>query len=812
MNQTGNLKSISRPLAKVIGRLRRRIRGLVLLESIGLLITVVAIVAWVAFLVDFLPTRFGYAELSRVGRYCAMAVAVTAGSWVLYRWLFSRLQVALKDDSLALLIERRYPDFQDGLVTAVSLPGGDQDPYFGDHELRKSTIADVEKQLPAVRLSKVVSAQPATRALGLAGIAIGSLVLAALLAPGNFQLATSRLLLTTDSLWPRQCELELVGIAVVSDTQQPFVADLQPDLKPIDNVIHVTRGSQLRVRIRARLNADNPDSVLPETCWFNYRYREGDGAAGSRRFRKSGVTQDGIQEYIFEGEPLERTMAGLVFDISGGDDRIGPYQLTLVNQPVVEQTTLTVQYPEYIRSTGELRFADRETVWTGQADYPQGTMITVNATATEPLQNVFVRIDESDFQSVSVRGDRFSFALPRLIEPTTAEFYLQDAFGLIAANPHVISITPVKDQAPVVRTRLDGIGTAVTPDALIPIAGTLEDDFGLQSAWLEIEIPGQESVVEPLNTKASAFNVLIDFRERREELGARFRLPPGDGNQLSMIVKASDRFDLSDEPNVGSGDRYSLDIVTPEELLRMLEQSEVDQRRRLEQVLRELKEVSSFLGRTSAEAKPAGIEMAEPGDQESESLPETPDQPPRIELRKLFAQRAILQVDKSSQEIEGSADAFANLKRQLINNRVAGTGREDRYEFQIVRPLQSIVADPLAASRQHLVDVETRLRLIERKSAGNTELPGQQETDDSLATLTVEQLEQELIPLVDQSAAEVNRAIVSLDEIVGRLVKYETQNELLDIVRRMIETQEALLEKTRQERQKRAFDGLLDDF
>ena len=68
------------------------------------------------------------------------------------------------------------------------------------------------------------------------------------------------------------------------------------------------------------------------------------------------------------------------------------------------------------------------------------------------------------------------------------------------------------------------------------------------------------------------------------------------GNQLSMIVKASVRFDLDDEPNVGSGDRYSLDIVTPEELLRLLEQSEVDQRRRLEQVLRELKEVGKFPG------------------------------------------------------------------------------------------------------------------------------------------------------------------------------------------------------------------------
>ena len=138
-----------------------------MLESIGLLITVVAIVAWIAFLIDFLPTRYGYAELSRTGRYCAIALAVAAGGWVLYRWLYSRLQVVLKNDSLALLIERRYPEFQDGLVTAVSLPIGNQDLGFGDRELRKSTIADVEKRLPAVRLSHVISAKPANASPGI---------------------------------------------------------------------------------------------------------------------------------------------------------------------------------------------------------------------------------------------------------------------------------------------------------------------------------------------------------------------------------------------------------------------------------------------------------------------------------------------------------------------------------------------------------------------------------------------------------------------------------------------------------------------
>ena len=42
------------------------------------------------------------------------------------------------------------------------------------------------------------------------------------------------------------------------------------------------------------------------------------------------------------------------------------------------------------------------------------------------------------------------------------------------------------------------------------------------------------------------------------------------------------------------------------------------------------------------------------------------------------------------------------------------------------------------------------------------------------------------------------------------LVKYETQNELLDIVRRMIDEQETLLDEVKKLRQREAFDDLFE--
>ena len=55
-----------------------------------------------------------------------------------------------------------------------------------------------------------------------------------------------------------------------------------------------------------------------------------------------------------------------------------------------------------------------------------------------------------------------------------------------------------------------------------------------------------------------------------------------------------------------------------------------------------------------------------------------------------------------------------------------------------------------------------------------------------------------------------DRVLVELNEVLNLLIKHETQNELLDIVRQMIEKQEELKERTKKERQKKAFEGLLD--
>ena len=64
--------------------------------------------------------------------------------------------------------------------------------------------------------------------------------------------------------------------------------------------------------------------------------------------------------------------------------------------------------------------------------------------------------------------------------------------------------------------------------------------------------------------------------------------------------------------------------------------------------------------------------------------------------------------------------------------------------------------------------------------------------------------------LTGQSIRQTDQALADIDEILSILVKYETQNELLDIVRRMIDEQETLLDEVKKLRQREAFDDLFE--
>ena len=150
------------------------------------------------------------------------------------------------------------------------------------------------------------------------------------------------------------------------------------------------------------------------------------------------------------------------------------------------------------------------------------------------------------------------------------------------------------------------------------------------------------------------------------------------------------------------------------------------------------------------------------------------------------------QLEKSTEELKGIASEFENIRLQLINNRVDSEDRKQRLSNQIVTPLQLIANQSMRQLNEHVERLEEVLDRLQTSLAD----PSVSELADIEAEGAIEQ---------------ANLVLQQIDQVLGVLINYETQNELLEIVREMIRQQKEIAERTKKERKKKAFEGLLDE-
>jgi hypothetical protein len=231
--------------------------------------------------------------------------------------------------------------------------------------------------------------------------------------------------------------------------------------------------------------------------------------------------------------------------------------------------------------------------------------------------------------------------------------------------------------------------------------------------------------------------------------------------------------------------------VSPGELLRILERLEVGHRRRLEQVFSEVSDARGYLVRSKSERKDSPA-ITEPGEEVPESEKDPDDNPLRLdEMRLLFAQRAKLQIEKSIQETLGIAIEFESIRQQLINNRVDSADRKERLSSQIVAPLRLIANESMRQLEEMIAQQETTLKQLQPGAPD----PSVSEVADGQAVSAI---------------GQTDLVLGQLDQVLSILVKYETQNELLDLVRQLIKQQQEINARTVEENRKKAFESLLD--
>jgi hypothetical protein len=862
-------------IQQLLQTLRTRIKMYVWVEGISLGLIWVTSMFWIGLAMDYLPILVGANELSSVARAILLFIVAAAFGFILYRWVFQRAFVAFSDRSMAILLERQFSNFNDSLVTSVTLkkngtgvdiPTNDsnEEDVVTDvtysKQMLSETVESALLSLDGVDVNQVFNKRLLLKRVAIAVALVASVILFAVTNKSMANLAMRRLYLLDGEKWERAAHIQIVGISVIRDNFTGYDFQTLKQLKFTQGHVKVARGATLRILIQA-----DGDKQIPERCSFHYETV--DGISGQRRLIREGGAPEQDQYFVLADNPIDGISESLEFEIIGHDHRIGPFFIDVVESPEISQITLDYEYPAY---TELLAVKDQDWI-PGRTSLPLGTSVKLNLLTNKPVQQLHIvdpamaqyLVTYTDIQDarnstsipvsilsqsatpadvpqlwnntqlenltnsagtkihftlekqklsvcdesqkiletnttihcltasgqqliVQLAGDPSAFRFPveHLNQDLVLNVSLLDRDGIISNEPFSVGIAALTDKAPSVEIGLMGIGTAVTPDVIIPVTGTVSDDYGVQTSWFDVQLDEGDPLKFSITlVEGDQVQSPLDFRVQRAA-DVRAELKPGE--KINLSVRANDNYNLQGDPNIGSSSQFTLDVVTPTELLAGLERRELALRQRYELTIAEVQGMRDSLqlvleSATQLESNTTGsASEAEPEDDDDNQLSPEEKKIREQSLRLLRTQRAIVQSQKSNQESLGIAISFDDVRLQLMNNRVDTEDHKNRLLQKISDPLRLICEVEFPALDTELTELETVI------SGGET---GQ----------------------IDQAALALERAdvvLLKMSVVLDNMLELETYNELIDLIRGLIDDQEQINEKTQQERKKQLLDLL----
>ncbi|MGA2030851.1 MAG: hypothetical protein ABSG68_01230 [Thermoguttaceae bacterium] len=775
-----NPAKLSPDVQRTLRALRRRIRAYVWWEGLGAAVAWLGVAFWASLVIDWLF------EPSPLVRVELLAFAAIVLAYLLIRLIGRRAFVPLSDSNLATILERRFPQLDDSLLTAVVL--GQRTPQEAGYNplMLAHTSRDAARRIAGVELSRVFNPAPLGRNLAAAVLLAGSVALFAVALPGPTGIWASRSLLFSSELWPRKVGLLAVGFT--------------------DGRAKVARGADFDLRIDA-VKGDTPLPVLPASVEIRYQVEGGPRGRASMGRLGTSTAANVLQAYV---HTFRGVLSPIRCDVFGGDAQLRNLAIDVVESPTLIDIQLQRELPAYIGRPKRTLPATA-----GLMQFPLGTRLVVQAQANKELVEVKVEHWIRQRTAVGVEEDRligpprvlqsgelaagrrgFSYAVAPMQQDTALVFTLLDVDGIRSREPIRLSFAVVSDAPPQVSARLAGIGTAITPQARLPVAGRVTDDYGIDKIWFEYAIDKKSPVVAPIATLAEH---PIEWPLAAAALEVPdLKLAPG--QRLAVCLKAADLCTLGNGPNVGSSEVRHLDLVTPEQLNSMLELQQLLLRQRFEAILAEVVETRDLLVRiefpaagepsakgtvpfsrqsqaiaTRKSGQPPG---AEPGEDVKEAEKLSPAE--QIARRKDRVDQALENGRKNAREVLESAESFDDVRQQIINNRLGGKDPKTSLDTDVVKPLQRI-------AQEMFPELGRRLESLRAVVADAKLGPPQREL----------------------ARGQIEAVLAAMRTVLGRMLKLEDFNELVEKLRAIIKLQDQVDQQTK-EHHKQGIRDLLD--
>ncbi len=780
MATTARHTRLVRPIRSLLSGLRWRIRAYVWADGLLSALIWLGLMFWISLALDYFPVLVWASELSRPVRLGLLVITGVVLAGILFRRILARTFVGLADRSMAILIERRYPQFRDSLVTTVELSRRSPEESEFDPKLFEETREQAIEQLAIVRLREVFQLRPLVGKFFLAVLLALSIATLYMVNAEVLELGARRLYLLSDVTWPRRARIDVVGVGIERVSPRTGEISISETLPFVDGTIKVARGTNAVLRVRADAHAER----VPATCRIYYTMP--DGSRGQVNMRSDGLDRDGAYHlFTFAGKPFQAILEDVTFDVVGYDHRVRNFRVQVVETPAVVSTVLHCEFPDYL--------VDRETgIWlpreveyrSSGTQLPRGTKVVIRMRSNKDLEQVeFYRPDtkESQVVDISPSEDRrtFEYTIPAIEDSFVLDVSLRDTDSVLTDTPHRVFVTAVEDRPPEVNVFVRGIGSAVTPQVVLPASGEVVDDYGVEQLWFEFAVNGGQAMrqVVPL-TKDGKITAGLDFRDMRS---ANPPLELVAGDRLRVAIKARDRYNLGDSPNIGTAEQLELEVVTPDELLIRLDRRELAERRRFEHILDEMLQMRDSLLRVQSELQGNEEGSALEAALEQEVEIASGEQPGQgINLSALRAQQALRQSEKSREEVLGVAASFRSIRDELVNNRVDAEDRQSRLETRVAVPLETI-------GNQQFPKLDAKLEALEKAIEAG----------------------QDQVAAAEAAINESNLVIAELTSVLDAMLDIESYNELIEIVRTLIDDQQRLLEETKKARKRGALEELL---
>ncbi len=528
-------RPVRRKLRHLGGLLRRRLVGE---GGAWIILTVVGLVL-ATLLLDWAL------RLDRSQRMIVMAVAYGTLGWVIWRQLLRPLAAPMGLADLALLVERAYPELESRLISTVRFASSDI-PVGTSRAMVAAMAREAHSLVEPLNVRPIVERRAYWQMLRLATCAVMLLVGLAIWQGPLLKIWAQRNLAFAQVHWPQKTYLA-VG-------QADYTVLRGDDLSV---VVEVINGSQVPAYITLHAR-------YPSVGWTEARVEpSGDG----RQF---------LHQFPAVSESFE-------FYVIGGDDRRDrdkPHNVYLVDPPSLRALEFTIEYPPYAR-----RGAMTVDGSAGMMVVPIGGQIIVDAQANKDLASAFMTLigDQADLTSpLDVRHilvDGTPTGPPRhLVGPmaitaanesstATLQFHMTDTQGYTNRHGGRYIVKLEADQTPHIELRKFGVGEAITPNAIIPVAVEAMDDYGMISGVSRCVVTGEgaRTMVSDLEwpegqqaiTEFSQ-EVFIDLEGRGVQIG----------QAVSVSIELTDSLPAElGGANVGISEVITLRVVSPQELL-----------------------------------------------------------------------------------------------------------------------------------------------------------------------------------------------------------------------------------------------------